>query len=225
MSILSATRRVAKFSTLAPRRRDRHEFAEGLLADKLPAPVNRLSGFFAGRAAAASAYPDGIPSSVTRIALIRGDECHEYRRAEDGLRWLRVSDGSPIRATSADRAYREGKVAILPDAPDKAPAPASPAPAPRPAPAPSPRPGRGGPSAEDVAFEMGRSAALEAGHGDVAPEGPLTAAERAAWHAGLAAGLAEAERSGAAALDALEVEQDWQARAEAGIYLPPAFVG
>jgi hypothetical protein len=74
------------------------------------------------------ADPDGIPANVTRIAVIRGDERLEYRRGTDGERWLRVSDGSPIWATSADRAYREGKVAILADAPQiTRPEPARPA--------------------------------------------------------------------------------------------------
>ena len=92
---------------------------------------------------------------------------------------------------------------------------------------PAARPSRG-PSAEDHAFEAGRTAAIETGHGDVVPPRVFAAKLRPSWLAGVASGLAELEsRLADAELQArwdglAGPDREYHERAEAGLSPLPA---
>ncbi len=121
MSILLARPAAAKFSTLAPTRRARRPFGEGLLVDEAPAPVSRLTDYFAAKVERGIS-PNGeigaIPAGVQFIRITSGTSEGTYRRAEDphGRReWEITSNGTRRRLAGvcADEAYAAGRVAIL----------------------------------------------------------------------------------------------------------------
>jgi hypothetical protein len=183
----------------APARRERRPFAEGLLDDEPAAPVNRVAAHLTP-----SASPVDVAASIVEILPYAGTVDQRYiGRTLEARGFCRELVGVVLH-----RLVTEGRVERfnLDGGPGYR----------RPAPKPAPRHARG-PSLEDVAFEMGRSAALEGRHGDVAPPKGLTDAERSAFVAGVAAGLAEVERAEVEDFDAMEMEVDWQARAEAGL--------
>ncbi len=191
MSIVSARHAAAKFSALAPTRRERRPFGEGILeASQAPADPWDVEADPADWPADTDAdvwsttEPDRDPNA-----------CWCWSDPEH------VKAGTYCPACLAEKAAAEAPAAPVAGS-------AKPATTPKASHAPKARPGRRGPAAEDVAFEMGRSAALEARHGDVAPVGRLTDAERAAWQAGLAAGLAEVGR--AEDLAAAELQARWE---------------
>lgn len=161
---------------------------------------------------------DGIPARVRRIRVVDGPSAGVWIRPAAGARWAFEGDdtGRWLAATVADDWYRAGRVAILADAP-----------APRAKPAPTPSAGAGkavsrrGPSAEDLAFEAGRSIALESEAPVEAPR-RYTPAERDAFLAGLMEGAAIAHADELARLDALELQAsyDHSEMAEARMALP-----
>ena len=121
MSILSLRRPSAKLHPYAPTRRgNRRPFAEGLLVDEAPAPVNRVAAFLAP-----SADPDSIPASVQFVRLLNSAAAGEFRRR--GETWARITDGRLICGATADREYRNGRVAIIsrPSVEAQAPAPST----------------------------------------------------------------------------------------------------
>ncbi|HEY2158565.1 MAG TPA: hypothetical protein VGH33_23245, partial [Isosphaeraceae bacterium] len=162
-----------------------------------PAPVNRIAEYLAP---SADPGPDAIPLDVRWIRITSGTNEGTYAVAAEpnGKREWERTDGSGRRLADvfANKAHRAGRVAILSKAPAAPVKPVAPA-----------RPARRGPSTEDMAYEAGRTAALEAGHGDVAPGVRLADAEVAAFFAGLAAGLAEVERD--EDLAAAELQARW----------------
>jgi hypothetical protein len=190
MSILSARPAAAKFSTLAPTRRERRPYGQGILV----APQATADPWDVE--ADPADWPADTDADVWSIT-------EPARDADSCWCWTdpaHVRAGSYCPSCLAEKAAAEAPVVHVA-------ASAKPATTPKASGAPKAHEGRRGPAAEDLAFEAGRTAAIEAGHSAVSPVGRLTDAERAAWQAGLDAGLVEVER--ADDLAAAELQARW----------------